>query len=66
MDKDKTNKNFSPLDKGDDDMNVTIDRYCTVAESLEESLKQMKLIREGKLPKKTWKELRDELKSDKE
>jgi hypothetical protein len=33
------------------------ERYCTPAESLEESLKQMKLMREGKLPKKTWDEL---------
>lgn len=32
------------------------ERYCTVAESLEQSLKEMQLIREGKLPKKTWKE----------
>ena len=29
-------------------------RYCTPSESLEQSLKEMKLMREGKLPKKTW------------
>ena len=38
------------------------ERYCTVEESLIESCKQMKLMREGKMPKKTWKELRQELK----
>lgn len=36
-------------------------RYCTVAESLEQSLKEMKLMIEGKIPKKTWKELMEEL-----
>ncbi|CUU45488.1 hypothetical protein [Clostridium beijerinckii] len=37
------------------------ERYCTVAESLEQSLKEMQLIREGKLPKKTWRQLREGL-----
>jgi len=41
-------------------------RYCSVYESLEESLKEVKLIKEGKLKPKTWKELLDELKEDKE
>lgn len=30
-------------------------------DSLEQSLKEMKLMREGKLPKKTWNELKEEL-----
>lgn len=38
----------------------TVERYCTVSESLEESLKQMKQIRDGVLPKKTWREYREE------
>lgn len=37
--------------KGVDDMDAVMERYCTVEKSLEESLKEMKLIREGKLPK---------------
>lgn len=32
-------------------------RYCTIKESLVESCKEVKLIREGKLPEKTWKDL---------
>jgi hypothetical protein len=40
------------------------ERYCTVAESLEQSLKEMKLMREGKLPKKTWRELMEELNNE--
>ncbi|WP_206459464.1 hypothetical protein [Anaerovorax sp. IOR16] len=40
------------------------ERYCTVRESLIESCKEVKLMREGKLPKKTWKELRAELKNE--
>lgn len=37
-------------------------RYCTVYESLEESLKEVKLIKEGKIKPKTWDELYEELK----
>jgi len=36
------------------------ERYCTVAESLEESLKEMQLMRRGKLPKKSLKESKQE------
>lgn len=31
-------------------------RYCTVQESLTESCKEVKLIRKGKFPEKTWEE----------
>lgn len=31
------------------------ERYCTVRESIAESFKEIKLMQEGKLPKKTWK-----------
>lgn len=41
--------------------NPNSDHYCPIAESLEESLKQMFDIREGKLPKKTWKEFKKEI-----
>ena len=37
-------------------------RYCTVKESLIESCKEVKAIREGRLPKKTWKDLLAEVK----
>lgn len=40
-------------------------RYCTVYESLDESLKEVKLIKQGKIKAKTWKELFKELKEDK-
>lgn len=42
------------------------ERYCSVYESLEESLKEVKLIREGKIKPKTWDELYKELKEEKE
>lgn len=41
-------------------------RYCTVYESLDESLKEVKLIKEGKIKAKSWDELYEELKSNKE
>lgn len=48
MDENKQNK----MNKGDKNVNTKIKRYCPVTESLEESLKEMKAIREGKMPKK--------------
>lgn len=42
-------------------MDILNDRHCTVAESLTESLKQMQLMRECKLPKKSWKDFKEEL-----
>ena len=62
VDKDTDEKNEN--NKGDDGMNGTIERYCPVTESLEKSLKEMKAMREGKMPKKTWRQYRDELKEE--
>lgn len=46
-------------------MNTQVDgRYCSISESLIESCKEVKLIREGKLPKKSWRDFRAELKND--
>lgn len=44
----------------------TTQRYCSVYESLEQSLKEVKLMKQGKIKKKTWNELLKELKEDKE
>lgn len=50
--------------------NITKDkkdkRYCTVYESLEQSLQEVKLIKEGKIKPKTWDELYEELKHNEE
>lgn len=50
--------------KGGKKMNATVKRPNTPAESLKQSLIEMKLIRDGKQKAKTWKELREELKRD--
>lgn len=52
-------------DKEDKRMNTTIKRPTTPAESLKQSFKEVKLIQEGKLPKKSWRELYNELKNEK-
>ncbi len=44
----------------------TPERYCSVYESLKESLKEVKLIKQGKTKTKSWKELYKELKNDEE
>lgn len=73
-DKDKQNVNENNVDKLNNSnkkeeekhMDAVVERYCPISESLEESLKQMKLIREGKLPKKTWKDFKKELQDEKD
>lgn len=55
--------------EGDDKMTPpVIERYCTVEESVKESLKEVKLMREGKIPKLNWRDsfakLREELEED--
>ena len=51
-------------------MATAVGRYCTVQESLKESLEQMKLMREGKLPKTNWrdmlKEIEEEIETEKD
>lgn len=46
-------------------MSKAMERYCTVSQSVKESLQQMKLMREGKLPEKTWDEFLKELQNEK-
>lgn len=38
--------------------------YCSIYKSLEESLKEVQLIKNGKIKPKTWRELLEELKED--
>ena len=45
----------------DDNVIDNEERYCTPYESLEQSFKEMKLMREGKLKKKSWDELKEEI-----
>lgn len=40
-------------------------RYCTVYESLEQSFKEVNLIKNGKIKPKKWRELIDEFKENK-
>ncbi len=46
-----------------DNMDTAV-RYCPVSESLEDSLKQMKAIREGTLPAKTWRDFSKQLQEE--
>ena len=39
-------------------------RYCTVEESVKESLKEVKLMREGKIPKCNWRDSLVKLKEE--
>jgi len=45
-------------------MNTVVERHCTIEQSLIESCKQMKLIREGKLKAKSWRELFKEIENE--
>jgi hypothetical protein len=39
-----------------------VKRYCSISESLKQSCLEVKLMREGKIPEKSWSQLREELK----
>ena len=41
-------------------------RHCSIQKSLTKSLKEVKLIKQGKIETKTWDELYKELEEDKE
>lgn len=53
----------SPQEEGKK-MDAVIKRHCTPSESLAQSLKEMKLMREGKTKKRTWDDLKKELKKE--
>lgn len=40
------------------------ERYCSVYESLKQSLKEVKLIKQGKIKTKNWRKLLNELNED--
>jgi hypothetical protein len=51
--------------KGDDEMNIAIERPCSISDSLKQACEEVKLIRNGVLPKKSWKDFQKELNSEK-
>lgn len=58
----ENNVAYDAAKKEDDDMSTLApERYCTIEESLIESCKEVRLIREGKAPFKTWAELRADI-----
>ena len=61
-------RNDKTLDKGEKDMFATIETHqCNpVYESLKESLKEVKLMRKGSIPKKDWREMLEEMEKDNE
>ena len=65
----KSNENGDIKTKEEVDVmsTTTLDgRYCTVQESIIESFKEVKLMREGTLPKKSWKDFMNEHKKREE
>ena len=59
------------MEKGESDMNTTmnVERPCTILESIEKSCQEVKLMREGKIPKRSWndfiKRMKEEMTEDK-
>ncbi|MED4353589.1 hypothetical protein P9265_14830 [Schinkia azotoformans] len=45
-------------------MNAAMDKYCSPSKSLEESLKEMKAMRQGKKKKRNWRVMMKEIKKD--
>lgn len=51
--------------KEESEMNamMNIERPCTVSESIKQSGQELKLMREGKIPKHSWREFRQQMKN---
>lgn len=63
---DDTNK-FKEIQKEAEEMStILVDKHLSPKESLKEACKQMKLLREGKLPKETWNDFMKELEEEKD
>lgn len=45
---------------------VDTNRYCSIEESIRESLKQMQLMKNGVIAKKSWKDFCSEMESEEE
>jgi|WetSurMetagenome_2_1015567.scaffolds.fasta_scaffold165146_3 hypothetical protein len=58
-------KGYEKESKERENMDTAV-RYCPVSESLEDSIKQMKSMRDGTLPKMTWDEYLAQLKKEDE
>lgn len=43
---------------------MNVERPCTIAESIMQSCKEVKLMRDGKIPKRSWRELRQQIQSE--
>lgn len=54
--------------KGESNMNVTmnVERPCTIMESIIQSCKEVTLMREGKIPKRSWKEFKQQMQNEME
>lgn len=52
--------------KEESDMSATMnmERPCTILESLGKSCQEVKLMREGKIPKRSWKDLKNRMKKE--
>lgn len=59
---------FKHHEKEESEMSVILDveRPCTIAESIKYSCLEVKSMREGKVPKRSWKEFRQSMEAEME
>ncbi len=64
--KDESEDTKNVNNEGDDSMSATInmERPCSIQESIIQSCKEVKLMREGKKKKTSWKSFSDELRKE--
>lgn len=43
---------------------TNFDRPCTISESIQQSCQEVKLMREGRTPKRSWREFRQRMKDE--
>lgn len=52
--------------KGESEVNAILnsERPCTISESIKQSCKEVKLMREGKIPKRSWKQFKQQMENE--
>jgi len=43
---------------------IMLERPCTISESIKQSCQEVKLMREGKIPKRSWKEFKQRMEAE--
>ena len=54
------------VERKESEMNakLMLERPCTISESIKQSCQEVKLMREGKIPKRSWREFKQRMEAE--